>query len=417
MADASPLTPKPAHVATKFVYDYDAFADPEFSQDQFAKVQRILKEAPPVFWTPRNGGMWIFTSYSAVTRATRDWETYSNILVPKAVLAAFTAMLPKGAITPANALPSGADGPEHTMYRVPLNPAFTPQVVAGKLKNIRSLAAELVERVRPKGKCEVIDDISAILPVQMFLEMYGLPIEKANEYRGLVDSITGGSTHDFGKIIRTSQRLIAAFNDGLIARRDNPRDDIISMMWALEIDGKPMTLELMQSYGLSLFLAGLETVRNAMALGARHLAMNPNLQEKVRGNLSLVPQMTEELLRLYSFAAPPRVCARDHEIEGATLKEGERIMLLLAAANRDPAQFENPTEFNMDREMGKLHLAFGAGAHRCLGMHLARAELHIFYEELLSRLPTFRLDPDHPSTYHGGHTSGPDNVNLLWNIS
>jgi cytochrome P450 len=170
----------------------------------------------------------------------------------------------------------------------------------------------------------------------------------------------------------------------------------------------------MQSYGLALFLAGLETVRNAMAFGARHLAMNPELQEQVRGDLSLVPRMSEELLRLYSFASPPRVCAKEHQIEGATLMPGERIMLLLATANRDPKHFDKPTEFRMDREDGRLHLAFGAGAHRCLGMHLARLEMNIYYEELLSRLPTFRLDPDHPTTYHGGHTSGPDNVNLLW---
>jgi cytochrome P450 len=210
--------------------------------------------------------------------------------------------------------------------------------------------------------------------------------------------------------------LISTFQDILLERREHPRDDIISMMWTFEIGGAPMTLDLMRSYALTLFLAGLETVRNSMALGAQHLAMNPALQEQVRGDLSLVPRMSEELLRLYSFAAPPRVCARDHEIEGATVKAGDRIMLLLATANRDRKHFANADEFQLDREDGRLHLAFGAGAHRCLGMHLARLELQIYYEELLTRLPMFRLDPAHPTTYHGGHTSGPDNVNLLWDV-
>jgi cytochrome P450 len=415
-ARQSPLAPKPDHIADQFVYDYDAFSDPEFHLDQFGKVQRILQDAPPVFWTPRNGGHWIMASHAAVTKANTDWETYSNVLIPPDILATMTAQLPPGTITPANALPSGADGPEHTKYRAPLNPAFTPKVVAAKSEEIRALAAELIERVRPNGKCEIINDISAVLPVQMFLKMWGLPVEKHNEYRVLVDSITGGSSHDFGKMIQSAMMLIGVFNDELVEHRDNPRDDIISMMWKLEIGGEPMTLELMQSYGLALFLAGLETVRNAMALGARHLAMNPDLQAQVRADPSLIPRMSEELLRLYSFAAPPRVCARDHVIEGATMRAGERIMLLLACANRDPRHFDQPNEFRMDREDGRLHLAFGSGAHRCLGMHLARLEMQIYYEELLSRLPSFRLDPDHPTTYHGGHTSGPDNVNLLWDV-
>jgi cytochrome P450 len=417
MADShAQLAPKPDHVEDKYVYHYDAFKDPEFHVDQFAKAEKILKEAPPVFWTPYNGGHWIFASHAAVTKANTDWETYSNVLIPKEMLAAIISQMPPGTITPANALPSGSDGPEHLKYRVPLNPAFTPKVVAAKTEEIRALAAELIERVRPLGKCEVIDDISAVLPVQMFLQMWGLPMEKHNEYRQIVDTIAGGGAHDFGNMIQASMKLIGAFNDELVDHQKNPRDDIMSMMWGFEIDGKPMTLELMQSYGLSLFLAGLETVRNAMALGARHLALNPELQEQARKDPSIIPRMSEELLRLYSFAAPPRVCAKEHQIEGATMKPGERIMLLLACANRDPGHFKNPDQFELDREDGRLHLGFGSGAHRCLGMHLARLELQIYYEELLARLPTFRLDPSKPTTYHGGHTSGPDNVNLLWDV-
>src|SRR5262249_43172619 len=146
---------------------FDAFQGREFHLDQFATAERLLKEAPPVFWTPRNGGHWIFAGYDAVTQATRDWETYSNVLIPKEFLAAFTASLPPGTVTPANALPSGWDGPEHTKSRLPLNPAFTPKVLESKTDEIRALAAGLIDRVRPKGKSEIIDDVTAVLPVQM----------------------------------------------------------------------------------------------------------------------------------------------------------------------------------------------------------------------------------------------------------
>src|SRR5262249_52449330 len=131
-----PLVPKPSHVADEFVYDFDAFLGRDLHLDQYGTAERILKEAPPVFWTPHNGGHWIFASYHAVDQANRDWETYSNVLIPKEVLAAMTAQLPPGTITPATALPAGADGPEHLKYRVPLNPAFTPKVVAAKTEEI-----------------------------------------------------------------------------------------------------------------------------------------------------------------------------------------------------------------------------------------------------------------------------------------
>jgi cytochrome P450 len=366
-----------------------------------------------VFWTPHNGGHWMVTGYANVTNGLRDFETYSSVLLPKEVLAAMKASMPEGVISPATALPASVDPPEHTQFRTPLNAVFSPKVAIGLKEEIRGLAIELIERVRPNGKCELLGDISSILPVQMFLKIYGLPLERQQEYRAIVDSVMSDSAHDFNEIMRKSQILIAAYNDTLIERRDKPRDDIISALWKLEINGEPMTLERMQSYSLSLFLAGLDTVMNAMALGTHHLAIHPELQAKLRANPKLIPQMTDEMLRLYSFAIPQRIVARDTVVDGATLKAGDRVLFFLASADRDPNQFEEPTAFRLERET-KAHASFGAGPHRCLGMHLARVELHVFYEELLSRIPLFRLDPEYRTTYHGGIVTGPNQLHLLW---
>jgi cytochrome P450 len=184
-------------------------------------------------------------------------------------------------------------------------------------------------------------------------------------------------------------------------------------MWQLEIEGRPMTLEIMQNYCLSLFLAGLDTVMNAMTYGTRHLALHPELQAQLREDPSQIVTMAEEMLRLYSFANPIRMAAHDFDFDGVAMKQGDRVHLCLAAADRDPTHFEDPTAFDLHRDL-KRHVGFGDGVHRCVGMHLARVELHVYYEELLARLPQFRIDPSKPATFHGGVVIGPDQLHLLW---
>jgi cytochrome P450 len=407
------LATRPDHVPTGLVYDFNFNTDPELLRDPFAAADRLLAEAPPVFWTPHNGGNWFVTSFELVCAASRDHVNFTNQLVPKHMKEALLAQLPPGTATPLNTLPSSLDPPEHTAYRAPLNALFSPKVAMNLKEEIRGLAVELIDKVRPNGGCELMSEVTEPLPVQMFLKLFGLPVEKADYYRNVVKSVVTGNVHDIAAIMRNGQMLISTYTPVLIERRDDPQDDIISKMWQLEIEGKPMSLEVMQNYCLSLFLAGLDTVMNAMTYGTRHLALNPGLQAELREDPSQIINMTEEMFRLYSFPNPIRVAARDFEFGGVALKQGDRVHLCLSSADRDPNHFENPEEFDMTRDL-KRHVGFGDGVHRCVGMHLARVELHVYYEELLGRLPQFRLDPAKPATFHGGMVVGPDHLHLLW---
>lgn len=411
--DIIPEVAKPDHVPYEHVYDFDYSHGLEFQTDPFAYAAKIIAEAPPVFWTPRNGGHWLITGFNAVLKAARDWETFSSVIMSKEMLAMLQTSFPPGSITPAEYLPAGVDPPAHSRYRTPINPAFSPKVAFGMKEKIRDLAVSLIEGVRPKGQCELLSEIAEPLPAQMFLKLYGLPLEKQEEYRAIVKRVMSSPLHDLQAMIQNTQLLVSAYTGTMIERRDAPRDDIISMMWGVRIDGKPMTLDIMQKYGLSLFLGGLDTVMNAIMHGTRHLAMNPALQAELRANPRRIPQMTDEMIRLYSFVMPMRRVARDAVFEGVQMKEGERVHFYLAGAGRDPQQFEKPDMFVSDRET-KTHAGFGAGPHRCIGMHIARVELHVYYEELLSRLPSFRLNPDHPPFYHGGIVTGPNHLHLLW---
>ena len=187
------------------------------------------------------------------------------------------------------------------------------------------------------------------------------------------------------------------------------------MLWQVEIDGKPTTIEDLENYGVLLFVAGLDTVMQGMGHGVRHLAMNPDLQAELRADPSLIGEATEELLRRYTFTVPPRRVAKDLTFLGVEMKQNERLMLFLPGADLDGKEYPHPEQFDLKRE-GPAHIAFNAGPHRCLGSHLARVELNILYEELLARLPTFRLDEEKPPKFHGGHVVGVEELHLAWEV-
>ena len=242
--------------------------------------------------------------------------------------------------------------------------------------------------------------------------MLGLPLSKSPEYRALVKAHLSEIQPDPAKAVQRLQQVAAVMRDTLLERRDNPQDDIISMLWQVEIDGRPTTLEDLENYGVLLFIAGLDTVMQGMGHGIRHLAMNPELQQMLRQQPERISETTEELLRRYTFTVPPRRVGKDMEFQGVQMKAGERAMLFLPAADLDPREYPHPERFDLERE--GAHIAFNAGPHRCLGSHLARVELNILYEEWLARVPEFRLDPERPPKFNGGHVVGVEEMHLLW---
>ena len=200
--------------------------------------------------------------------------------------------------------------------------------------------------------------------------------------------------------------------DTILERKEKPQDDVISMLWATEIEGEPMTMHQIESYAVMIFIAGLDTVMNGMGLGAIHLAKNRDSQNALRADISKVAQGTEEMLRRYTFTLPVRFTTQDLEFQGAPMKKGEKVILMLPGADLDDSVYADPATFNAQRE--SVHIAFGVGPHRCLGSHLARIEMNILYEEMLKGLPEFKLDPSKPVQYHGGPVWGPEQVHLVW---
>jgi len=412
----SAAVPKPAHIPDGLVYDYDAYRDPELLADPLKRIGRMAREAPPVFWTPRNGGQWVIQGYEALLNAYRDTENFSSTFASPEQMKAMHALLPPGAPRVPQTRPISLDPPEHTKYRAPLQRTFSPKAALAMRDGIRDLANELIDAVADKGRCDFMPAVAEQLPVQVFIKMFGLPLERHEAYRALAKEYIANITTDPAAHAGRSLRIVDVMRETIIERREHPKGDIISLLWQTTIDGEPMSMEVMEDYAVLLFIAGLDTVVNGMGLTMKHLATDRALQEELRSNPKIIPEGVEEMLRRYTFTVPVRRVAKDLVYEGAFMKAGERVLMYDPAADLDPKRFRDPEVFDMNRE-DKTHIAFGAGPHRCLGSHLARIEMQIVIEVALSRLKNIRLDPQNPPRYHAGHIIGPESLPLVWDVT
>jgi cytochrome P450 len=413
MSNTALMAPRPAHVPDSAVFDFDMFLDPALLKDPHERVRQLLRDAPPVFWTPHNRGHWITLRFEDIHRAMREPKSFSSAMTPPEQQQAMMARMPPGTPRIPLVTPILLDPPAHTKYRAPLQKAFSPNTVMALKVEIEALSNQLVDAVIADGSCDLIPAVAEQLPVRVFLKMMGLPIERLAEFRMLVREFLKPADPDPMDQPRRMLSIANAMKSEILARRDDPRDDLISALWKIEVDGQPMTFDLMEDYACLLFIAGLDTVINGIGFGIRHLASNPELQAELRENPKLIPEAAEEILRRYSFVAPQRRIIRDTELGGQTLKAGDALALYLPAAGLDPETFPAPEQFDLRRE-NKAHVAFGAGPHRCIGLHLARIELQSLYAVILEKLPTFRLDPEKPARFHAGYILAMASLPIRW---
>lgn len=332
----------------------------------------LARESPPIFYSRYHGGHWVARGYQAIFDISRNAEMFSNAEVH---IPADQPTLPMFPIT--------LDPPEHGKYRSVLQKAFAPQAMNAIASSIRMLTRELIAKVADQGGCDFVPSISEPLPVIVFMKMMGLPKERFTEFRHWV--VTAFSSVDLAIREEMTGNILAATGELVKARQAEPQGDLISRFLQLQIDGRPLTFDEVQAYCLMVFLAGLDTVVNAMSFAMLHLAQNQEMQAKVRADRSLIPATVEEVLRRRTFTIPARVVTRDHDHDGVPFRKGEMVMILLPAADLDPAAFPDPERISLGRETP--HLASNAGPHRCVGSHLARIELGILYEEMVRYHP------------------------------
>jgi cytochrome P450 len=401
----------PSHIEPGDVVDYDIYGDSRFraTGDLHEGLFKLAEEGRGIHWTPHNGGHWFINDHELLLQAARDPELFSNNT--EAAGDGPMVMIPpmEGGGEP-HFGPQSMNPPRHGVYRMPLMKVFAPNEIKRMEAGIRALATDLITTLAPLGRGEFLHEVAEPLPVTVFMKMMGMPVSRLAEFRGWMGNMM---SIDNGKRAFAFSSVNRAMGELIEARRAKREDDLISRLLDSDIAGHPPTMEDMQSYCLLLFTAGLDTLVNAFTFGMYHLACHPKLQERVRADRALIPALIEEVLRRYAVVMLPRVVGRDAEFGGVRLKKGERALLMLPAGNLDPKSFPTPMTFDIDRE-NKAHLTFGSGPHRCVGSHLARLEMRVFYEEWFARMPTVHIDPAERPTYRPGLNLTICRLPLIW---
>lgn len=285
------------------------------------------------------------------------------------------------------------DEPEHTTYRKILQQAFTRRALdRWEHEAVRPVVHELVDRFAQRGRADLVRELTFPFPVTVISRMIGVPQEdQANFHRWAIELIS--IAFDMERAYAASRKIGALFQRLIDERRDAPRGDLVSALVEAEVEGTRLSDELIVSFLRLLAPAGAETTYRSSSNLFFGLLTHPEQLEAVRADRSLVPQAIEEGLR-WECPLPGimRRSTQDTQIGGVAVPAGATMALSLGGANRDTTRYEDPDVFDIFRPP-KQHMAFAFGAHRCLGMHLARIETQVALEAVLDRLPGLRLDP------------------------
>lgn len=380
----------------------DDFFQPEILMDPHG-FYKVMRSDRPVFQTVLPGqGLDVFVvmSYDLVRQVLDDNNLFSSDVAPIMLGASRQGdaelVLDNG--TGGAPLLLNMDEPAHGRYRALFNPMFSPRQANRLAPKISEIMDRLIDSVIEQGRCDFIDDIAVPFTLYVICDMMGFDRSHYAKMKRWTDAIVRlGGQQEVGESYIATMREIAEFHDfiaaELEARRDAPRDDLLSEILAARIDGQaPLSdRELLMSIQ-ELCVAGNETSRNTLVGGLALLLNAPATLEALRSDSKLIPAAVEELLRLFSpVTGTWRLATRDTILGGVNIPAGAPVMVRMEAANRDPAQFPDPDAIDLTRRNRNMHLSFSHGVHYCIGNMIARRELAIALEKILARFQDLKL--------------------------
>jgi hypothetical protein len=346
----------------------------------------------------------MFSGYDDIRDLARDAERFTS----KAIEVAGPLESAGGLYLP----PLTSDPPAHRPNRDVLMPYFKPAQVAEMEPMIRAEARRLVAGLARRGEGDVIEDYAQPLTLAVLTSILGVP--DGSQITGwMIRMIREGPKDQ--QVRAGAVREIIAYLDGLLAGREqagNTGTDLLSYLNRAEIDGEPLSRKHRIGAGFLILIAGADTTWSAIGSSLWHLATQPDDRQRLLNEPKLLDSAIEEFLRYYAPVTVGRLAREDVEAHGRRVPAGDRVILPFAAANRDPAVFDNPDELQIDRRRNR-HLTFGSGAHRCLGSNLARLELRVTLEEWLKVMPRFRLADGERTEWSAGQTRGPEHVRFV----
>jgi cholest-4-en-3-one 26-monooxygenase len=361
-----------------------------------------LRENAPIHWQPpaptstslgllavEQEGFWVVSRHRDVIEVSLDQQRFSSergtVLVQN---------LDDERIAQLRLWMINQDAPQHTKLRKLVNKGFTKRMIQDMESHIRTLSAEIVGRVAPKGECDFVASIASELPMLVIAELVGAPAADRDKLFRWSNRLIGFEDPDFNDAADTTDAMVEMLEyAGYLGklRRSDPRNDLTSVLVHAEVDGHRLDELGFNMFFMLLVLAGNETTRNAISGGMQALSAHPDQRRRLLDEPSLMTTATEEILRYVSPVITMRRTATcDTELAGQAIRENDKVVMFYPSANRDAEVFDEPDRFDITRDPNP-HIAFGWGPHFCLGASLARAEIRCLFAELLARLPDIEV--------------------------
>ncbi|MGZ4585704.1 MAG: cytochrome P450 [Mycobacterium sp.] len=375
-------------------YHYDRHT-PEY-RFEFEKITQELHEKCPVAWSDTYGGHWVASSGEAVFELARcpyisndhdvnnERRGYQGITIPAKPIPLRAGILEM-------------DPPEHRVYRSVLNPYLSPAAVKRWEPFIDEIVRASIDEKIEGGRIDFVDDLANVAPAVITLAMLGIPLNKWSMYSEPAHALvyTPEDSPEAPKVIEQNQQMAMDLLANVAEIRQAPRPGLIKALIELRIDGEPAPdMEILGMLTL-LIGGGFDTTTALTAHSLEWLGQNPDQRQRLIDERdTLLDPATEEFLRFYTPApGDGRTFAEDVEINGTRFKEGERLYISWAMANRDPAVFTEPNKVILDRK-GNRHFGFGLGIHRCIGSNLGRTVFKSMLSAVLDRMPDYQCDPE-----------------------
>jgi len=358
---------------------------------------RRLRNECPVHWTshiteyPEEGGYWSITTADDIHTVSKDWQTYSS---ERRGITAAVGVFPLELV---QAMFIGMDPPKHDRIKALFQTGFTPKRIAAHEDEIREIVIDVLDRLDGRETCDLVTDVAQPVVSRVIGSFMGIPPEDDAIWATLMNAALGAGDPDLNpggveavvdegipEIFERCRKLIAE-------RRETPTDDLTSVLVHAEIDGQKLEEhEIVMGFFL-LVAAGNDSTKATYCSGMQALMENPDQRQILLDDPSLISSAVEESLRMFpAFAHFARTATRDVELNGAKIRENDKLVMWYVSSNRDETLYEDPDRFDVRRN--PEHQAFGAGGrHFCLGTALARLELNILLEETLKRFPAMEM--------------------------
>jgi cytochrome P450 len=383
------VSKSPEEHARNFDLRHEDFDDQEFLYEVYA----VMRESGPFshqdvpFLGQTPGGAWVATRYDECYEILRDWRSFSS--------------------KPAGANPTSfgdivinLDPPRQQQLRKVLNPYFSPGRMKELEPQVRAITDGLIDNFIESGRGDLADVAWQQPGIVFFRHLLGMPVEDVPLYIEAADLGINGESEEVR--IGAMTNLYHRVRDEIDKRRSEPpRDDLIDVLLAAEIDGEKLSFDDAVANALLLVQAGLETTSSAMSFAFFYLGTHASERDRLVREAELMPTAIEEFIRFAgSVHGLHRSVAEEVELSGQKFCPGETVVVNYAAANRDAREFDEPDKCILDRQTNR-HLGFGAGVHRCLGSNLARLEFRVGVEQTLNRIPDYSIPPGAKVDFHG----------------